>query len=233
MKTVDTPAIVRHILQELQEHWGQCADLPEEGLLRLSLLRNAMRRMHAEKSSHLARGERNQVALIKEWEDKVHRLRESPSLHGDLMEQLHGTIAAGRRSRILPEGLYHQISRDRLERYDRQWERLISAEACAMGWRFWSLSGKVAIDSTSESDHALQEGLWPNAVLLFSEPASTTNGGIDGEHWHGRWLMVVQPRFKSANDLHLNLSGIPGGVDRSWQWKLLYSPRSSSSEGVQ
>lgn len=216
------------VIQSLQEYWTQCADLPEEGLLRLSLLRDAMRKLHAEKSSLLARGDRSQVALIKSWEDKVHRLREAPTLRGELMAQLEGEIAAGRRSRILPQALYNQISRERLERYDRQWENLLAAEACQLGWRFWALSGKVAIDRTSESDLALQSALWPNAVVLFSEPATDVDGGIEGEFWHGRWLMVIEPHFKSAEDLHLNLAGIPGGVPDSWRWKLLFSPRSRS-----
>lgn len=226
---MEIQSILAPVLQNLQEHWTQCADLPEESLLRLSLLRDAMRRLHSEKSSCLARGDRTQVAQIKEWEDKVYRLREAPRLHGELMAQLEGDLPAGRRSQILPEALFHQIPREKLERYDRQWEHLLAAEACALGWRFWALSGKVAIDRTSESDLALQAALWPNAVVLFSEPGSELNGGIDGELWHGRWLMVVEPHFKSAQDLHINLAGIPGGEAKSWQWKLLFSPRTGGS----
>lgn len=223
MSTTVTPAF----LEPLEDRWNHCQGLPEEGLLRLALLRELTRKLHTEKSKILALGKKEAVGELKVWEDKIHKIREATRLDGKLSDLLETPRPPGKRTRLLPEALYTTIPRDRFERYDRQWEALIAAEACSQGWSFWAMSAWVQIEQVEEYDTQLRERLWPRALVLFSESSEESSSStIEGTHWHGRWLILLDAHLRAPQELHTDFSHLPGVRPQSESWRLLFSPRS-------
>jgi hypothetical protein len=234
-----TPELARVVASQ-SERWRHCDSSPFAGLLRLSILRELMRELHAQKSRSLAAGQREGARALKIWENRLTELRSHPKLEGDLSDLVCGRGDARKRTRLLPEALYSAIPRDKLDRYDRQWETAIAAEACSMGWRFWSLEAWIEITLAEEWNRRLQDQLWPSALVLFAESAESSSasgsrkaqppstavaplGAASAEGgpltpetalWRGRWILVAEPRFRTpaeiAGSAALNLAQWPG-----------------------
>jgi hypothetical protein len=218
------------------EKWRHCEGHPESTLLRLSILRDITRSLHAQKSRCLSTGRRDLATALRTWEDRLHELRNTSRLEGDLTQLVSGAAEIRKRTRLLPEALYSAIEREKLERYDRQWEAAIAAEASTLGWRFWSLEAWVEITLVEEWNQRLTEQLWPSGIVLFVEssptqgPSGQSVGGMGMEFplWHGRWICIVHPRFKSPSEIASNLAQWPGSPPETpspAQWKLLFSPK--------
>jgi hypothetical protein len=214
------------------ERWRHTEGQPESTLLRLAVLRDIVRSLHAQKSRCLASGRRDLSQALRGWEQRLHELRNQAKLEGELTELVTGSTPIKKRTRLLPEALYAAIDREKLERYDRQWEAVLAAEAASLGWRFWALEAWVEITLVEDWNRALNEQLWPSGLVLFVEssgvqaPAPATDQEFP--LWRGRWLLVVHPRFKSPEEIALNLSQWPGTPPEAPQpphWKLLFSPK--------
>jgi hypothetical protein len=142
------------------------------------------------------------------------------------MELLSTDKELKKRTRLLPEALFSSIPREKLERYDRQWEAAIAAEATHAGWKFWSLEAWVEIPLVEEWNKRLNESLWPHGIILFVENAS--GGEAPNNIWQGRWNVVIHPRFRQE-DLSLDFSRWPGAPEQPPvppRWKLLFTPKS-------
>ncbi len=224
------------LFAQAAEHWRHCEGLEEATLLRLAILRDLMRQLHAEKSRTLATGRKGDAQGLKVWELRVEDLRGSSRLEGELMELLLDPAKKPKtRTRLLPEALFTTLAREKLERYDRQWEASIAAEAAQMGWQFWILDAWIDISNVEEWNQKLSEKLWPHGVVLFAESASSNSlssgstGSDDSVNfWHGRWIVLMHPRFRAPDELlgsssHLvPRTPVPPAQPK---WKLLFSPR--------
>jgi hypothetical protein len=226
---------LRTVIESQAERWRHCEGQPECTLLRLAILRELMRELHAQKSRSLATGKRDQVQNLRAWENRLVELRGHTRLEGDLIELITGNAEGRKRTRLLPEALFANIAREKLERYDRVWESTLAAEACALGWQFWSLEAWIEITLAEEWNRKLNDQLWPSALVLFAESAeSGPPKPPSHQHvaiWRGRWILAANPRFKSPADMASaaasNLAQWPGSppdAPSAPQWKLLFSP---------
>lgn len=226
---------LRTLVASHAERWRHCEGAAEATLLRLAILRDIIRALHAQKSTCLATGRRDLVQELKRWETRLHELRSQFKLEGqaDLVSLVEGSDPVRKRTRLLPEALFSSIEREKLERYDRQWELALAAEAAALGWRFWALEAWVEITLVEEWNNRLGEQLWPSGIVLFVESSPVQGpavdaGGKESPLWRGRWIAVVHPRFKSPSEIALNLAQWPGTPPEPPSppaWKLLFSPR--------
>jgi hypothetical protein len=225
------------IFAQAAEHWRHCEGLEEATLLRLAILRDLIRELHAQKSRNLASGKKLEAQGLKVWELRVEDLRGSSKLEGDLMELLSDPAKKPKtRTRLLPEALFTNFSREKLERYDRQWEASLAAEAAQMGWHFWILDAWIDISGVEDWNQKLTEKLWPHGIILFSESAATQGfssvaigtGDDAVNFWHGRWIVLMHPRFRAPDELLgassnlVSRTPVPPTLPK---WKLLFSPR--------
>jgi hypothetical protein len=215
------------LVESVIERWKACGGLEETTLLRLSILRDLTRRMHAEKSRCMAYGRKTLVSDFREWEQKIEALRSAASLDMTLEEAIERADKLRHRTRLLPEGLFTFVDREKLERYDRAWEATLAAEAAALGWCFWRLTAWVRIDSVEHWQSQLVDRLIPHGVILFAE--SSERPLQAGEHapsdaWLGAWILVLKPQYRTPD---FRIAQIQGGVPgpRSPEWRLLYSPK--------
>jgi hypothetical protein len=216
-------SIVDRLLGQSAEKWKAVEAVPERDLLRLSILRGLVNELHAQKSRYLSQGKRNEAGSIRGVESKIDELRGAKSLSGELGELMSSENKIVKRTRVLPDSLFSALEREKLERYDRQWEAALASEALSLGWKVWSLEASVEIPKVEEWNRLLVEQLWPDGVVLFVESA-----GQPGTTpvWHGRWITVLHPKFKKAEDISFNLSLLPGNQSPPL-WRVLFSPKSS------
>jgi hypothetical protein len=204
--------------------WQDSAGLEETTLLRLALLRDLIRRLHAEKSACMARGQKAESQAFGETEKRLTELRGAATLDAPLDELLLRTSPIRRRTRLLPEALHSFIPKDRFDRYDRQWETAIAAEALSQGWRFWMLDAWVRIADAEEWHHQLGEHLHPHGLILFAESAPDALAAhAPPDLWHGQWHIVLKPRFLTPDFRVQELSGT-SDQPQPPRWRLLYSP---------
>jgi hypothetical protein len=220
------PPIIDEILSQTAERWTHCEGQSEATLLRLNVLRELASTLHATKSQFLATGKRGEAQSLKSWESKLEELRGCSPLDGNLLELLNGARKAKKRTRVLPDALFTAIEREKLERYDRQWEGSLAAEAVSLGWRFWSLGVWVQIALIEDWDKRLREQLWPHGIVLFTESAGSPLA--DSSDWHGRWIVALHPKFRTPAEISLDFARWSGTVVSRGnpEWKLLFSPRS-------
>lgn len=207
-----------------QARWEQSASIEEKTLLRLAILRDLMRELHAEKSRYLASGNREQAQTLRDWEKQASELKNAASLDGELLELLQGDPASIRkRTRLLPEALFSIVDKEKFERYDRAWESVIAAEAAHQGWRFWTVDAWVRISEAEVWHKALGTQILPHGIVLFAEtaPSSETDTHYS-ELWHGLWTIVMKPRFLTPDFRLKQLPGISLEPEPP-QWKLLFS----------
>jgi len=215
------PSLVACI-ERAEGRWRDAEGIEESTLLRLAILRELVRELHAEKSKLLARGARPEAQALKVWEKKIEDLKGAASFGGTLAEAIRGDLPTRKRTRLLPESLFHFLPKEKLERYDRVWESAIAAEAATLGWRFWSLTAWVQIHQAEEWHRALSDRLIPHGVLLFAESADAVDAA--GNLWQGQWLLVLKPRFSTPDFRVRELPGV-SLEPAAPLWKLLYSPK--------
>ncbi len=214
-----------------KERWKHCQGTPEETLLRLTLLRDLVRALHAQKSKCLALGKRDQLHTLKTWENQIEQLRGQSRLEGELTDLIRGAPPTARkRTRLLPEAIYSAIEKEKLDRYDRIWESSLAAEAVSLGWRFWTLEAWVEISLIEEWNRKLIEALWPTGIVLFTESATfeAPRDSREMSQWRGRWFIVLNGKFKHPSEISINPSswaGTPIHVPQAPQWRLLFSPK--------
>jgi len=223
---------VAHTLSALMERaiprWQSCEGIPETTLLRLVILRDLLRELHSERSRCLATGRKEEAQALREREQQLERLRSASPLQGDLETCLKPETALKKRTRLLPDGLFDAIPREKLERFDRTWEAAITAEAVALGWCVWSLEAWVDIAQVEGWQDAVSNRLLPHGVILFAEPAESPPpgdaGGPEGSCWHGRWYVALQPQYRTPDFKIAELPGTAVSADGP-RWKRLFAPR--------
>ncbi len=136
----DTFVTPSELIEQVIERWKVCGNLEETTLLRLSILRDVTRRMHAEKSRCMAYGRKALIEDFREWEEKIEKLRGAAKLDMSLEEAIETSGKIRHRTRLIPESLFNFIDREKLERYDRAWEAVLAAEAATLSWCFWNLT---------------------------------------------------------------------------------------------
>jgi hypothetical protein len=224
MKNISVDEIIRQDM----DRWADCDGTPEMTLLRLSILRELIQKLHSEKSRCLANGLKAEAQSIKIWETRIEELRDHLSLYGDLMQLIQDPKSAPKKKRNIPEALFQNLDRDKLLRYDRKWEAAIVAEAITLNWKIWNLDAWVKIPSIEEWDTVLSQRLWPHSLVLFAESAQSPNTGLspsEDTYWHGRWMTLLHPHFNTPIELSLNLNTWPGAPETPPslpQWKQIY-----------
>lgn len=220
------------IVQLYIDRWNLSKGMPQATLLRLSVLRDLVRALHAEKSQHLAAGQTQEAQSMKTLEARIDELKGSAPLEGPLPDLVFGTSKLRKRTRLLPNALFEMIPKDRFERFDRVWESAIAAEAAGTGWRFWCLDAWVEISDAEAWHRALSESIWPKGVVIFVESApaaesATAEVATDKPVWQGRWFLVAEPGITTGDQMSAPLSELPGAspVHPAPRWKLLYSPK--------
>lgn len=226
MTSPEFPQSLKPILEPAADRWHDSEGLEESTLLRLAVLRDLVRQIHSAKSKALARGAKDEAETYRYWERRIEELRSSAALSGSLDEVLRSTQPIRKRTRLLPDSLFSFIEKEKLERYDRSWEAILAAEAISLGWRFWALDAWVKIPQAEEFHKALGTQLIPHGVLLFAESAE--DGAVTETAWHGRWVVILKPRFLTPDFRVSELPGLVSGVTQdtpSANWKLLFSPK--------
>jgi hypothetical protein len=205
---VTTELIPEHLAGSA-EAWRLCDGSTGASLLRLAILRELLRSLHAEKSRCLATGKKTEAQQFRQWETRIENLRQGVDLKGELADLLRDGPIPKKRTRLIPQALLSVLTRERLERYDRKWEAEIAAEACSLGWRFWTLKAWVSIPLAEDWNRRLSERLWPNGVVLFIEaidhpaPGPPADTGPSESLWQGQWTILLQPSF-TPQDLSLD-----------------------------
>ena len=177
------------------ELWTSVEAKPESVLIRLSVLRDFSRTIHAELSVVLATPAATQSsladldALDRHIAQGLH-LRTLPlDAEAWLKGKVLGPVATVRR-KIFPE-FFEVLARDRIERYDRAWEREIVAEAIAIGWEIRSIEAWVDVLDAQGWETRFSQRIRAHGVVLFAESAY-----VDDARWKGRWIFVVKPGFE-------------------------------------
>jgi hypothetical protein len=224
--------VTPELLAQSAEAWRLCDGVSGSSLLRLAILRDLLRSLHAEKSRCLATGKKNEAQQFRYWEQRIEDLRQGVDLKGELADLLREGITLRRRTRLIPQGLLAALGAEKLQRYDRKWESEIAAEACALGWKFWTLQSWVSIPLAEDWNRRLGERLWPNGIVLYVESLRQSPPGPSEPLWKGQWTVLLQPGYHSPQELSLDFDRWPGAPESSPlaqseppAWKLLFSPK--------
>jgi hypothetical protein len=234
-------SVTPELLAQSAEAWRLCDGVEGSSLLRLAILRDLLRSLHAEKSRCLATGKKAEAQQFRHWEQRIEDLRQGVELKGELTDLLREDPVRKKRTRLIPQALLGVLTQERLQRYDRKWEAEIAAEASLLGWKFWVLRSWVSIPLAEDWNRKLGERLWPNGVVLFVEslqqstPSDDPARGPAGDMsfametlWKGQWTILLQPKYRSPEELSLDFERWPGAPEtppEPPEWKLIYSPR--------
>jgi hypothetical protein len=220
----DGGSTIEQMVEFAAERWRVAGGKPDSDLLRLAVTRDLMHSLHAEKSRFLSKGQRDEASKMKAYEKKIDEIRSSAPLSAELRDILSGSAPLKKRTRLLPEALFGVLSREKFERYDRQWEAALASEANQIGWDFYGLDAKLEIQKIDEWNNRLKEHIWPNGIVLFVESVSLeSEKGTQPATWQGRWIIVIKSQLNS-NLLSTDLSNWPG-TQGPVTWKLLFSSK--------
>ena len=215
-------------LSRIRQRWDNSASLNTPTLIRLAMLRDLVRTIHASKSQFLAEGKRDKVLNIKLLEARIEDLKNSAVLEGTLSDLLRADYVVKKRTRVLPEALFLSMDREKLTRYDRTWEAVIASEAVDQGWCFWNLNIWVEMGQVEEFHHALSERLTPHGIVLFTESAADAGkpSAVPPRDslWLGRWWILLESKYRTPE---FGVSTMPGVSSQPAlpHWKLFFTPK--------
>ena len=199
--------------------WDSCAACSDNSVLRLSLLRDLIGRLHALRSEGLATQNQNLISSIEEVETRIVKMeaaRSFPATGKELENWLtcglpaEVTPVAPVPNRELPPTLVEMLGGiKKLNRPDRLWERKLVEEAFRLSWVFWSVVAELPLEIVETWHEDLKKRLWPEGLVLFVEADS--NPASDRRNWRGRWIVI---RRATAQN---HISEAP-------EWKLLFPP---------
>lgn len=220
------------LIERSSHLWKQIEGSSEANLLKIAILRDLYRALHARKSQCLAKGAKEDARALNAWEARLTELKSAAQLSGELIDLIQSAEPVKKRTRLLPESLFSIVPREKLERYDRAWELSLAAEGFALGWKLWSLKAWVEIPSIERWNSMLSEQLWPNALVLFVESAGfIESGDPDRALWQGDWLLLANPRIETGSDFSLDFGSFPGrslaapSDSAEPSWKLVFAPK--------
>ena len=196
-------------IASLEPRWRESGTRGAARLLRLALLRELYGKLHACKSSSLARKAFEGVSRADNAEQRIRAwafgdFAELPATLAELTatppsDSKRPAADWPRRLAELPPTLIDALGRDRLERganlaqqgslTDRPWELLLVCEAQRAGCEFWSLQSSCPITEAEKLQHSVADSLWPRGTLL-----STRTVGIhfDTRSWEGQWQIALE-----------------------------------------
>ena len=97
--------------------------------------------------------------------------------------------------------------------------------ALATGWEFWRLEAHLLIQKAEAFHEALARQLWPRAVILYVESA-TTAIPVQPNAWAGSWVILAAPPLRTLSPT--DLENLPGLFLHDKQpaahWALLFPP---------
>jgi len=136
--------------------WDSCAACSDNSVLRLSLLRDLIGRLHALRSEGLATQNQNLISSIEEVETRIVKMeaaRSFPATGKELENWLtcglpaEVTPVAPVPNRELPPTLVEMLGGiKKLNRPDRLWERKLVEEAFRLSWVFWSVVAELPLE---------------------------------------------------------------------------------------
>ena len=199
-----TPRSAQDILQSFETRWNSCASSSRENLLRLVVLRELTRMLHSEKSWCLASGFPDEAQQYHEYEMAADKLVNEDDLSGSLSDILAkaealpdpdpvtGVLASSSR-RKFPKELQGILPSEKIERFDRHWEKALVCEAMKLHWEIWLLKANVRIEAAQDCENGLTRELGDRGILLFADSAETNE--LQEGIWPGQWLLLSEPGF--------------------------------------
>ncbi len=194
------------LLRPLESRWSEAAQAPSPRLIRLALLRELARAIHAGRSSVMATpGALPSPADLRKFEGVVEALRRDGTLRESLQETLRqapplaGPTPPGPAPSLRPLQMSRLVGPGKLERSDRQWELALAREAENCGYSLHAIEATVAMGEVESWSQRLEDSLWPRAVVLFTEagapPAAVST------NWTGRWWVCFEPGADARESL--------------------------------
>ncbi|MEK6704490.1 MAG: hypothetical protein AABZ06_01750 [Bdellovibrionota bacterium] len=175
--------------------WKALGRRHDASVLKLAILRNMSRDVHAQKSRDLSSSSPGETsendAVLLELERILDNLRSS-TLDSNDLETLLKNTAPPLAERTLPKGLLAIIPSEKLLRRDRVWEAAIIAEGLNYHWHIWTLSASIPVAEVENWNNILADILWPGGILLYVE---SQDDGTNGKTWHGKWITLLAPEI--------------------------------------
>lgn len=214
------------VLDLYAERWKRCSSKDGRVVLRLAILRDFMRELHAERSRALATDQREKAEGFKQWEEAIDALRGSPEIarpDSDLAQVFTGERKGSKPGPpVLPQALVEAIGPERIQRYDREWEAAIAGEAYRSGWGFWTVDVWVRVAEAEHFDDNLGERISPHGAVLFAE-AVGADSPVEGAEWLGRWWIVLESKWKTPQ---FGIDALTSVRNRGApRWALRFTPR--------
>ncbi|MCC7440408.1 MAG: hypothetical protein IT285_02175 [Bdellovibrionales bacterium] len=210
------------LLAEAEPLWSEAGRSQHPRLLRLVLLRDLVRTLHAERSRLMSVHQPGRAEALSELEPLLESLRPDALVEVTLTALVTLKLGLKRqkaRPPEIPDSLAARLGAGKLNRYDRLWEGEIAVEGQLQGWNFWNLDAWVEITRAEQFHQALGQRLWPVAVVLFVEaaPVEEANPGVESDppRWRGRWYLVARPDWTPPSG---PLQNLPGGDMEPGRW---------------
>ncbi len=220
------PISPEQIIQEAETKWQDAQGMSQETILKLAILRETIRNLHSEKSWCLASGYPEEAEQYHSYESLIDKLVNETSLKEPLREILdrasklpdhaEGVTVSTRK---IPTELLELLPTEKIERYDRYWEKALVCEAAKIKWEFWKLKAHVQVELASNCEQALAQEIGNQGIILFAE--SSENFELREGIWQGQWLMIIEPGYDCRS---IPLASIPGLslIPNPPQWTLLH-----------
>lgn len=205
----DFTFIPESLISDTSRKWVQCDSLKSSEVLKLGLLRDLKRSIHAEQSKYLSLGKRQEAVSLKNLENHLDELREAENLNSPLAYLLSGQATITTHPRSIPASFSKVIPPEKLNRYDRVWEKALVSWGLELGWSFWTLKAFVQVALAENWERSLAQKLWPNGISLYVEALhhpKTKNKGI----WYGAWKIMAHPKIQTFDDLGIKFETLPG-----------------------
>ena len=186
------------LVAEFETRWADAGQAKHSLLLRLTLLRELARKLHAGRSSVLAQSgaeAREIMAPLHLLEQKAEALRATDALTGSLSECLDRANPNSPPAPLATPRMGQRLGRGKLDRPDRTWERAIAIEAEAQDFTLEGIEALVPMRQVEAWSNALERELWPVGVVLFTETSPTTS---QANGWRGCWWTCFAPETNAA-----------------------------------
>ncbi len=192
-------------IREVIQKWNHLGEHKYFSVLKLGLLRDLVRLVHAERSRALANGEASFAKSLGTLETSLDHSLAGGLDPSEILNFLTSSSAPKNQPTLANPVDFSRHSpwiKSHLERFDRKWEKTIAYEAFKWGWNLWSLHVVVKIDLAEKFHEQLGRYLWPDGILLFTEashPSEQKKRNL--QEWAGVWMCLLSseietPKFK-------------------------------------
>ncbi len=185
---------VQKRLKTLQESWDALQGQPYAQILRRTLLRDFARFLHAERSRKIQKNAQETPDELRDLDKKVDHLLEVELASRTFDALFANPWTLPRVPRHISQGILQSLGPEKFSRFDRKWEQQMVCDAIHGMWTFWNLDAWIEVLKAETFHEKLAKGLWPVAVVLFTESAP---GGLekpllrtDRPLWKGRWVIA-------------------------------------------